>query len=123
MAGMLVAQQPASGPTAGRHSSTSHSSTKASNPMATTIAPHDWAIDVTRYVSNADNAAVNGIVKHLGIGLQTRDGSFVACADKSERDRVRESFLKKKLTLSLPDTELDQVIMEVCQRMKADRDK
>jgi hypothetical protein len=91
--------------------------------MATTIAPHDWATDVKRYVANADNTAVKGIVKHLGIALQSPDASFVACADKSERDRVRESFLKKKLALSLPDTELDQAIMEVCQRMKADRDK
>jgi len=91
--------------------------------MATTIAPHDWASDVKRYVPNASDVAVKGITKHLGIALQNRDASFVACADKSERDRVRESFLKKKLALSLPDTELDQVIMEVCQRMKADRDK
>jgi len=91
--------------------------------MATTTAPHDWAPDVKRYVPNVDNAAVNGIARHLGIALQRRDASFVACADKSERDRVRESFLKKKLALSLPNTELDQAIMEVCQRMKADRDK
>jgi len=91
--------------------------------MATTIAPHDWATDVKRYAPNADNAAVTGIAKHLGIALKSPDASFVACADKSERDRVRESFLKKKLALSLPDTELDQAIMEVCQRMKADRDK
>ena len=91
--------------------------------MATTIAPHDWAIDVKRYVPNPDNAAVKGIAKHLRIALRSPDASFVACSDKSERDRVRESFMKKKLALSLPDTELDQVIMEVCQRMKADRDK
>src|SRR3954452_22864329 len=29
----------------------------------------------------------------------------------------------KKLALSLPDAELDQAIMDVCQKMKADRDK
>jgi len=91
--------------------------------MATTIAPHDWAADVKRYVPSADNAAVKGIVKHLGVALQSSDASFVACADKSERDRVRESFLKKKLALSLPDAELDQSVIEVCQRMKSDRDK
>jgi len=91
--------------------------------MAVTLAPHDWAADVKRYAPYAENAAVTGIVKHLGIALKSSDASFVACADKSERDRVRESFLKKKLALSLPDTELDQAIMEVCQRMRADRDK
>src|SRR5262249_8698817 len=91
--------------------------------MATATATHDWAGDVKRYVPNTDDKAVKGIAKHLGIALQNRDASFVACADKSERDRVRESFLKKKLALSFPDTELDQAIMEVCQKMKADRDK
>ena len=75
------------------------------------------------YVPNASDAAVKGIVKHLGIALQSPDASFVACTDRSDRDRVRESFLKKKLALSVPDTELDQAIMEVCHRMKADRDK
>ena len=69
-------------------------------------------------------AAVKGmIIRHLGIALQNKDASFVACNDKSERDRVRESFLQKKLALSMTDAELDQAIMEVCQKMKADRDK
>ena len=43
--------------------------------------------------------------------------------DKSERDRVRDSFLKKKLGLTLPDAELDKAVIEVCERMKAERDK
>jgi hypothetical protein len=89
--------------------------------MATTT--HDWMSDVKKYVPNANDAAVNGIIKHLGIALQNKDASFVACSDKSERDRVRESFLKKKLALSMTDADLDQAIMEVCQKMKADRDK
>ena len=88
--------------------------------MATT---HDWAADVKKYVPAADDAAVKGIVKHLGIALQNRDASFVACGDKAERDRVRDSFLKKKLALSAPDAELDKAVMDVCTAMKADRDK
>ena len=83
----------------------------------------DWASGVSKYVLNADDAAIKGIVKHCGIALQSRDGSFVACADKSERDRVRESFLKKKLGLVDNDADLDNAIMAVCERMKADRDK
>jgi hypothetical protein len=51
------------------------------------------------------------------------DASFAACADKSERDRVRDSFLKKKLGLSVTDAELDQAVLDVCQAMKADYDK
>ena len=38
-------------------------------------------------------------------------------------DRVREHFLKKKLGLTMPDAELDEAIVEICQRMAKDRDK
>jgi uncharacterized protein DUF2853 len=84
---------------------------------------HDWASDVKKYAPNADDAAIKGIIKHCGIALQSRDASFVACGDKAERDRVRDSFLKKKLALSASDGELDKAVMEVCQKMHADRDK
>jgi hypothetical protein len=84
---------------------------------------HDWSTDVKKYAPEADDAAIKGIVKHCGIALQNRDSSFVACQDKSERDRVRDSFLKKKLALTSSDAELDAAIMDVCQKMKADRDK
>jgi hypothetical protein len=84
---------------------------------------HDWVMEVKKYVDSPDEAAVKGIVKHCGIALQSRDASFVACTDKSERDRVRDSFLKKKLALSESDAELDKAVMDVCQKMHADRDK
>ena len=60
---------------------------------------HDWAADVKKYVPDPDQAAIKGIVRHCGIALQSRDGSLVAMTDKTERDRVRDSFLKKKLEL------------------------
>ena len=47
----------------------------------------------------------------------------MSCTDKTERDRVRDSFLKKKLSLSVSDADLDKAVMEVCQKMHADRDK
>ena len=84
---------------------------------------HDWSGDVKKYVPSADEAAVAGIVKHLGIALQSRDGSFVACEDKTERDRVRESFLKRKLGLTESDAALDKSVIETCQKMHGDRDK
>ena len=77
---------------------------------------HDWSHDVKKYAPEADDAAIKGIVKHCGIALQSRDASFVACQDKSERDRVRDSFLKKKLALTAPDAELDAAIMDICQK-------
>ena len=58
--------------------------------------PQDWSADVKKYAPNANPAAINGIIKHLGIALQKRDSSLVACADKAERDRIRDHFLKKQ---------------------------
>lgn len=84
---------------------------------------HDWAADVKKYVPEADESAIKGIVRHCGIALQSRDGSYVSCTEKSERDRVRDGFLKKKLALVDGDTELDKAVAAVCERMKADRDK
>ena len=83
----------------------------------------DWMADVRKYVPAADEAAVKGIVRHCGIALQSRDASFVSCTDKTERDRIRDGFLKKKLALTDSDADLDKAVVEVCERMKADRDK
>ncbi len=46
---------------------------------------HDWSRDVKKYIPSANEAAITGIVKHLGIALQSRDASFVAWEDKTER--------------------------------------
>lgn len=83
----------------------------------------DWLSDVRKYVADADEAVVDKIVKYLGIALQNRDSSLVSFSDKTETDRVRENFLKKKLALTLPDAELDEAIAHVGARMKEDRTK
>jgi hypothetical protein len=74
---------------------------------------HDWAKDVEKYVTSPDGPAIKGIIRHCGIALQSRDASFVACNDKDERNRVRDSFLKKKRSLSVPDADLDKAVMEI----------
>lgn len=84
---------------------------------------HDWAANVKKYVPNADDAVIKGVVRHCGIALQSRDASYVSCTDKAERDRVRDSFLKKKLARTESDADLDKAVMAVCEKMKADRDK
>ena len=84
---------------------------------------HDWTADVKKYAPNATDASIKGIIKHCGIALHSKDASFVACSDKAERDRVRDSFMKKKLALTSSDAELDKAVIEVCEKMKADRDK
>jgi len=84
---------------------------------------HDWAANVKEYVPHANEAAIGGIVRHLGIALHSMDASFVACTDKAERDRIRDSFLKKKLGLTISDGELDRGITDICQQMHDERDK
>jgi hypothetical protein len=87
------------------------------------MADVDYAADVKKYAPDCDEAAIKGIVKHLGIALKSNDASMVACSSKSELERVRDSWLKRKLALTNPDAELDAAINEVCERMKADRSK
>ena len=86
---------------------------------------NDFLPDVKRYDAAADEAAVKGIVKHLGIALAKKgsDSSLVSASDKSELDRVRESWLKKKLARSEADADLDAAIADVATTMKADSRK
>ena len=79
--------------------------------------------DVQRYVPTANEKAVGGIVKHLGIALKSKDASMVSCSSKDELERVRESWLKKKLALADDDKALDAAIKEVCEKMKGDKNK
>lgn len=78
--------------------------------------------DIRKYSSNVDEEAVNKIVRHLGIALRNRDSALVSATDPKELERVRESWLKKKLGLS-GDDKLDAAIAEVMEQMKGDRSK
>ena len=66
----------------------------------------NWSANVKKYVPQPDEAAINGIVRHLGMALQSRDGTFIACGDHNERERVRDNFLKHKLGVTGSDAEL-----------------
>ena len=83
----------------------------------------NWAADVKKYVPNANEKAIAGIVRHCGIALQKRDSSLVSFTDKEEVARVRNNFLKKKLGLTNSDAELDRAIMLAAEKMKGDRTK
>ena len=83
----------------------------------------DHVADVKKYVSAVDEAAVAGIVKHLGIALRSRDASLVAGSDPAELKRLREGFLKKKLALADSDADLDAAMKDVMTKMKGARDK
>ena len=83
----------------------------------------EYASNLQQYTDNVSEEEVKGIVKHLGIALTNRDASLVSCSDKTELDRIREGFLKKKLQLTASDEDLDRAINEVCTAMKDTRNK
>ncbi len=87
------------------------------------MADVDYATDVKKYAPDADPKAIAGIVKFLGIALKSTDASMVSCSSKDELERVRESFLKKKLKLTAADADLDKSVKAVCDQMKADKTK
>lgn len=76
-----------------------------------------YADNLKRFTSNVDEAVVNKIVKHLGIALQSKDASLVSGSDKTELDRVRNSWLKKKLKRTESDEQLDAAIQEIVDKM------
>ena len=78
----------------------------------------EYIENVRKYRSNASEETVEKIVKHLGIALRSsRDAALVSCSDKTELERVRESWCKKKLEASESDAELDEIINDVCVQM------
>jgi hypothetical protein len=89
--------------------------------MAIDPAPH--IADVKKYAKKVDDAAVEGIIRYLGIAMRSKDASLVSGSDKTERDRVRDKFLKKKLALTDSDDKLDKALGEVLDAMKADKTK
>lgn len=88
--------------------------------MANTMA--EYVADLENYTSNINQAAIQGIVKHLGIALQYVDSSLVS-KEASELERVREKFLKGKLGRTESDGVLDAAVNSVMQRMAADSAK
>jgi hypothetical protein len=53
------------------------------------------------------------VTKGLGPSIYNADSSKVACGDKDELDRVKASFLIKKLGLA-DDAKLDEALKDVC---------
>jgi hypothetical protein len=85
----------------------------------------DFIEGVQAYRPDADEAAVAGIVKHLGIALLNpqADSALVSASDDTELTRVRESWLKNKLDRPESDADLDAAIASVAETMKDDRRK
>lgn len=83
----------------------------------------DYVTEVRRYDPAADADVVGAIKRYCGIALQKKDSSLVACSDASERERVAQNFLTKKLGMTEDAKALDAMVQEVCGVMKEDREK
>lgn len=81
----------------------------------------DYIENVRRYAPDADERAVDTIVKYLGIALQGTDSSLVSCSDPDELSRVRDHYCKKKLGLEMHVAE--EAILATCERMSDERRK
>ncbi len=57
------------------------------------------------------------ISKSLGPAIYRADTEIVACGDKSELDRIRNNYLKKKLGLEDANDKLDEMIQRVCKKL------
>ena len=79
--------------------------------------------DVKRYDPLANEDIVRKIVNHCGIALRSEDARYVSCSDETERNRVRDSWIKKKLGLTGTDAELDKKVQNVCHLMQRDQRK
>lgn len=70
----------------------------------------------TLKMKTVDAELLKAVTKGLGPSIYREDASKVSCSDKTERDRVKNNFLIKKL--GMKDSEkLDQAIMDVCKEM------
>lgn len=83
----------------------------------------DWAADVKIYRPNADETAIEGLLKTYRLVMSSQDSAYVAFSDKDEVATVKTNFLQKKLGLTESDAVLDAALDEVKETMKADRTK
>lgn len=82
----------------------------------------NYLADVQKYDAGADEEVVGKIVKHLGIALRNRDSSLVSCTDPKELERVRTSWIGKKLGVT-DEAQANAVIEKVCEQLSGDRTK
>ena len=79
--------------------------------------------NIKQYSGNVNEAAVQGIVSHLGIALANKDSSLVSASDPVELGRIRDGFLSKKLGRDESDEDLDKAIAAVVGKMSGERNK
>jgi hypothetical protein len=78
--------------------------------------------DINKY-NQANQELVAAMLKTYRLVMSKADTRLVACSDPAELDTVKKNFLQKKLGLKLSDEELDALIADACEKMKATRQK
>ena len=77
----------------------------------------EFVNQVKKYVSNVNEDAVAGIIKHLGIAIGNKNAELVSCSGKAELNRIRDGFMKKKLALKDSNADLEAALDEICEKM------
>lgn len=78
----------------------------------------DLAADIKIYRPNADDVAIEGLLKTYRLVMSERDSSTVAYTDPEELATVKANFLQKKLGLTDSDEVLDAAIAAVGEELK-----
>ncbi len=73
--------------------------------------------DIKKYAPNADDAVVASMEKTYALALSNADARLVSFSDSAELKTVRESFVKGKLGVTDPDSEIDAAIAAVGERV------
>ncbi len=66
--------------------------------------------------ASADETLLTAVAKGLGPSIYLADASMVSCSDKTEKDRVKNNFLIKKLGCT-DSADLDAAVNAVCDKM------
>ncbi|EMI53815.1 DUF2853 family protein [Rhodopirellula sallentina] len=77
--------------------------------------------NVKKYVDSPNENAVEALVGHLGLALESRDSAVVAATDDEELARIKTGYCSK--TLDLSSEEADKALAAVCEKMKGDTAK
>ena len=56
----------------------------------------EYKKSLAKYASNINDAALEKMASTYALVMSNKDAKFVSCGDASEKETVRENFLKKK---------------------------
>lgn len=77
----------------------------------------DHLADIKKYANKVDEDVVANMEKAYRLVLSRPDSAMVSESDATELATVRDNFVKKKLGVTDPDAEIDQVVLDVVKRI------